>query len=62
MTQAGHDLQAEGGELNDSSTISSEWSDNDSSSRDGSDAPSFDDVAPTPIAARTGWSAHVRTG
>ena len=35
ITQAGDDLQAEGVELNDSSTISSESSDSDSSSRDG---------------------------
>ena len=53
MKQAGDDLQAEGVELNDSSTISSESSDSDSLSRDGSDASSSDDGAPTLTAART---------
>ena len=53
MTQAGNDLQPEGGELNDSSTVSSESPDSHSSSRDGSNASSSDDGAPTPPAART---------
>ena len=53
VTQAGDDLQAEGVELNNSSTINSESSDSDSSSRDGSDASSSDDEDPTPTAART---------
>ena len=53
ITQAGDDLQAEGVELNDSSTISSESSDSDSSSRGGSDASFSDDGTPTPTAART---------
>ena len=53
MTQAVEELQAEGVELNDSSTVISESSDSDSSFRHGIDASSFDGGAPTPIAART---------
>lgn len=53
MTQGGDDLQAEGVELNDSSTASSEASDSDSSSRDGSDVSSPVGGASTPTAART---------
>ena len=53
MMPDGEDLQAEGVELNDLSTISGESSDSDSSSRDGSDASSTDDGAPAPATART---------
>ena len=53
-TQAGDDSQAEGVELNDPSTVSSESPESKISSRDGSDAPASDDGAPTlPTAART---------
>ena len=66
MTQAGNDLQAEGVELNDSSTISSESSNSGFSSRDGSNASSSEDGAPTPTAARIAarqLGAHMsRTG
>ena len=62
MTQAGDDLQADRVELQDSSAISSESSDSNSSYRDGSDASFFDDGIPTPTAARTATrqlGAHV---
>ena len=59
MTQAGDDLQAEGVELNDSSTISNESSDCDSSSRDESDASFSHDGTPTPTAA---WTAARQLG
>ena len=52
MTQTGGDFQAEGVCLNDSSTVSIEPPDSDTSSRDGNDAPSSDDGAPTQTAAR----------
>ena len=39
--------------MNDSSTVSSQPPDSDTSSRDGNDASSSDDGAPTPTAART---------
>ena len=52
-TQVGDDSQAEGVELNDSSRISSESHDSDTSSRDGNDASASDDGAPTPTAAQT---------
>ena len=52
-TQASDDLQPEGVELNNSSKVSSESPDSDSSSRDGSDASCSDDGAPTLTAART---------
>ena len=58
MTQAVEELQAEGVELNDSSTVISESSDSDSSFRHGIDASSFDGGAPTPIAARTAALQH----
>ena len=53
MTQTGGDFQAESVELNDSSTIRSEPPDSDTLSRDGNDASSSDDGAPTPTSART---------
>ena len=48
MTQASGDSQAESEELNDSSTVSSEPFESDTSSRDDDDASSSDDGAPTP--------------
>ena len=53
MTYTGGDFQAESVDLNDSSTVSSEPPDSDTTSRDGNDASSSDDEAPTPTAART---------
>ena len=53
MTQAGGDSQAEREELNDSSTVSNEPPESDTSSRDDDDASSFDHRAPTPTAIRT---------
>ena len=53
MTQTGGDFLAEIVELNDPSTVSSEPPDSDTSSRNGNDASSSDDGAPTPTAART---------
>ena len=53
MTQADDDLEAEGVELNDSSTISIESSGSDSSPGDGSNASSSDDGAPTPTTDRS---------
>ena len=53
LTQASDELQAEGVELNGSSTSSIESSGSDSSYRDGSDASSSDDGAPTGIRTRT---------
>ena len=53
MTQTGGDFQAESVELNDSSTVGSEPHDSDTSSRNGNDASSSDDGAPTQAAART---------
>ena len=52
-TQAGGDSQAESEELNDSSTVSSEPPESDTSSRVGDDASSSDDGAPTPTSIRT---------
>ena len=58
MTQAGGDSLAEREELNDSSTVSSEPLEIDTSSRHDDDASSFDDEAPTPTAMQT--AAHQR--
>ena len=51
--QADDDFQAGDAEPNDASTVSNGSSDSDSSSRDGSDASTSDDEAPTPTAVRT---------
>ena len=53
MTQAGGGSQAESKELHDSSTVSSEPPESDTSSRDDGDASSSDDGAPTPTPIRT---------
>ena len=59
MTQAGRDSQAESAELNDSSTVSSEPPESDTSSRDDDDASLSDDGAPTPAAI---WTAARQLG
>ena len=53
IPQAGDEFRAEYVEPNDTSAVSSELSDSDSSSQDGSDASTSDDEAPTPTAVRT---------
>ena len=53
MTQTGGDCQAESVDPSDSSTVSSEPPDIDTSSLNGNDASSSDDDAPTSTAART---------
>lgn len=59
MKQAGGAYQAKSAELNGSSTVSREPPDSDTLSRDGGDALSSVDEAPTPTAA---WAAagHLR--
>lgn len=52
-THASQESQADGVELNDTSTVSSESSDSDISSRDGSEAPVANNRTPTPTAVRT---------
>ena len=53
IPQAGDEFSAEDVEPNDTSAVSSEVPDSDSSSQDGSDASASDDEAPTPTAVRT---------
>ena len=53
MTQTGGDCQADSVDLNDSSAVSSEPPDSDTSCLNGNDASSSDDEAPTPTVART---------
>ena len=53
IPQAGDEFRAEDVEPNDTSAVSSELPDSDSSSQDGSDASASDDEAPTPTAVRT---------
>ena len=57
MTQSSGDFQPESVELNASSTVSSEPPDSDTSSRNGNDASSSGQGAPTPTAVRT--AAHL---
>ena len=63
-TQADDGFQAGDAGPNDVSTVSSESSDSDFSSRDGSDTSTSYDAAPTPTpqdCCAPAWSAHVRT-